>query len=60
MVGLELLDLKVLRVRRGTQVRLDLPALLEMTESTAAEVHLGPKEKRGSLESKEDQAQGAQ
>lgn len=59
MVGLELLDLKVPRVRRVTRVRLGLPALLEMTESTAAEVHLGPKEKRASLESKEDQDQGA-
>ena len=58
MVGLELLDLKVPRVRRVTQVKLDPQDHLEMTESTAPEDHQDPKGKRVSLESKEDQDQG--
>jgi len=58
MVGQELLDLKVPRGRRVTQVKLDPQDHLEMTESTAPEDHQGPKGKRVSLESKEDQDQG--
>jgi len=58
MVGLEPLDLKDPRVRRVTQVKLDPQDPLEMTASTAPEDHQGPKGKRVSLESKEDQDQG--
>lgn len=58
MVGPELLDLKDHRGRRVTQVKLVLLDLLAMTENTAAEGAQDPKEKRVSLESKEDQVQG--
>ena len=58
MVGLELLDLKVPRVRRVTQVKLDPQDPREMTASTAPEDHQGLKEKRVNLESKEGQDQG--
>ena len=58
MVGLEPRDLKDLRERKVTRVKLDLPALLATMENTAREDRWGPKVKRVSLESKEDRDQG--
>ena len=55
---LEPLDRRDRRVRRETQVRLDLLAPLEMTGSTAPEDHLDLKERRANLESKEVPDQG--